>query len=45
VLAHRNVTAWDNAPVPPLSARFAGGLSILLLLGALVAGRMVSYRW
>jgi hypothetical protein len=43
VIAYRKVAEWENAPVTPLSARFAGGLSILLWFGIVAAGRWISY--
>src|ERR1700688_3836281 len=43
VVAYRKVAAWDNAPVTPLSARFAGCFSILLWFGIVAAGRWISY--
>ena len=43
VLAYRKVAEWEDAPVTPLSARFAGGLSILLWFGIVAAGRWISY--
>jgi hypothetical protein len=43
VLAFRKVAKWDDAPVTPLSARFAGGISILLWFGIVAAGRWISY--
>jgi hypothetical protein len=43
LLAFRKVAAWDNAPVTPLSARFAGFFSILLWFGIVAAGRWISY--
>ena len=41
--AYIRVAASDDAPVTPLSARFAGFLSILLWFGIVAAGRWISY--
>ncbi len=41
--AYRKVSAWDNSRVTPLSAKFAGGFSILLWFGIVAAGRWISY--
>jgi hypothetical protein len=42
---YRRVAAWDMAPVPPVGARVAGALSLLLWGGIVVAGRMIAYNW
>ncbi len=42
---YRNVGAWDLDPVPPKRARMAGGLSLALWAGIVVAGRMIAYNW
>ena len=36
-------SAWDKAPIPPLAARVAGLLSIILWLGVIAAGRIMAY--
>ena len=41
----RSMRAWDLDPVPPLRARLAGGLSLILWGGIVVAGRMIAYNW
>jgi hypothetical protein len=43
MLAYRKVAQWDEAPVTPLSAKFAGCVSILLWFGIVAAGRWISY--
>ena len=43
VLAYRSVGKWENDRVAPLSARFAGTLSILLWFGIVGAGRWIAY--
>ena len=42
-VAYRKVAAWDNSRATPLSAKFAGGFSILLWFGIVAAGRWISY--
>jgi hypothetical protein len=41
----RSMDRWDADPVPPLRARLAGGISLLLWAGIVVAGRMIAYNW
>jgi hypothetical protein len=40
-----NMSEWDLDPVPPMRARLAGGLSLVLWAGIVVAGRMIAYNW
>jgi hypothetical protein len=42
---YRRVAEWDLDPVTPTGARVAGGLSLLLWAGIVVAGRMIAYNW
>jgi uncharacterized protein DUF6644 len=42
---YRKVADWDLDPVPPKRARLAGGLSLALWAGIVVAGRMIAYNW
>ena len=44
-MAARNMSEWDLDPVPPRRARWAGGLSLVLWAGIVVAGRMIAYNW
>lgn len=48
-LVHRTVVPraaeWDNDPVPPRSARRAGGLALALWVAMIVSGRMIAYDW
>ena len=37
--------AWDRDPIPPFRARLAGGVSLVLWAGIVVAGRMIAYNW
>ena len=41
----RSMSEWDLNPVPPLRARLAGGVSLVLWSGIVVAGRMIAYNW
>jgi len=43
VIAYRSVGRWERDPVAPLSARFAGAISILLWFGIVGAGRWIAY--
>ncbi len=40
---YRRVKDWDLAPVAPLRARIAGGLSIFLWFSIMAAGRAIGY--
>ena len=42
---YRRVAEWDLDAVTPKGARVAGGLSLLLWAGIVVAGRMIAYNW
>jgi hypothetical protein len=41
--AYRSVLQWDNRLPPPLSARVAGGLSILLWVSVIFFGRWIGF--
>jgi hypothetical protein len=41
----RSMPRWDADPVPPFRARLAGGVSLALWAGIVVAGRMIAYNW
>lgn len=43
VVAYKSVGKWEHDPVAPLSARFAGTLSIVLWFGIVAAGRWIAY--
>jgi uncharacterized membrane protein len=43
VFVWRQVGRWDQASTPPLAARLAGGLSLALWVGVVVAGRWVGW--
>jgi uncharacterized protein DUF6644 len=42
---YRRMAEWDLDLVPPRAARVAGGLSLALWAGIVVAGRMIAYNW
>lgn len=42
-LTYRSVRLWDTAPETPLGAKIAGGVSILLWLSVITAGRWIAY--
>ena len=39
----RRQTEWDAAPFPPLQARTAGVISLVLWVGIITAGRLMAY--
>lgn len=41
----RRAAEWDLDPLPPRSARFAGGASLLLWVSIIFAGRLTAYNW
>ena len=41
----RRMDRWDTDPIPPLGARLAAGVSLVLWAGIVVAGRMIAYNW
>lgn len=41
--AYKSVGKWEHDPIAPLSARFAGTVSLLLWLGIVAAGRWIAY--
>lgn len=42
---YQRVADWDAHPVPPTSARIAGGLSLILFAGVVICGRLIAYNW
>lgn len=44
-MVSHNMSEWDHHPVPPFRARLAGGFSLVLWAGIVVAGRMIAYNW
>jgi hypothetical protein len=43
LLVYRNVNSWDIAAETPWGAKVAGGVSILLWLGIITAGRWIAF--
>jgi hypothetical protein len=43
LVTYRSIGAWDEAPRTPLSARLAGGTSLLLWIGIVVFGRWIGF--
>lgn len=43
--AHRNMDEWDTAPVPPLSARMTGAISLILWMAIIITGRTMAYNF
>jgi hypothetical protein len=41
---YRRVGEWDLDPVPPVGARLAGGVSLVLWAAIITAGRMIPYQ-
>ena len=41
----RSKDQWDSDPLPPFRARLAGGVSLALWAGIVIAGRMIAYNW
>jgi hypothetical protein len=39
----KDLPKWENEPAPPLSARLAGGLSILLWIAVVACGRWIGF--
>ncbi|MGA2132893.1 MAG: DUF6644 family protein [Bryobacteraceae bacterium] len=42
---YRTIRNWGVEAAPPLPARLAGAVSLLLWAGIVVAGRMIAYNW
>ena len=42
---YRRVAEWDDNETPPLRAKLAGAISLVLWAGIVVAGRMIAYNW
>jgi hypothetical protein len=43
--AHRNMSEWDAAPVPPLRARMTGAISLILWTAIIITGRTMAYNF
>ena len=44
-IEYERISEWDTSPVPPLGARLAGGLGMLLWANIIVNGRLIPYNW
>jgi hypothetical protein len=42
---YRRVVSWDHAASPPVRAKLAGVLSLLLWSGVVICGRLQAYNW
>jgi hypothetical protein len=42
---YRKMAQWDNSPLPPPAARFAGWASLLLWAGVITMGRVMAYTF
>jgi uncharacterized protein DUF6644 len=42
-LTRRGVGRWDRAPIPPVQARIAGGLSLAFWISVVVCGRFIGF--
>lgn len=42
---YRRVAAWNVDPGPPLAARLAGALSLVVWSAVVVTGRLIAYDW
>jgi hypothetical protein len=42
---YRRVEAWDRDSAPPIAARLAGALSLVLWVCIIFSGRMIAYNW
>ncbi|HEY5409573.1 MAG TPA: DUF6644 family protein [Caulobacteraceae bacterium] len=43
VITSRGIEHWDESPHPPLRARLAGGLSLLLWIAVITCGRWIGF--
>lgn len=44
-ITYNSVADWDAGVTPPLGAKLAGALGILLWANVIVAGRLIPYNW
>jgi hypothetical protein len=42
---YRRVAQWDRNAPPPVRARLAGALSLILWAGIVTTGRLIAYNW
>jgi hypothetical protein len=45
LVTHPGIAAWDNDPVPPPAARFAGLASLILWTAVIITGRTMAYSF
>ena len=45
VITRRGIAAWDAAAVPPLQARIAGAVSLVLWTAVIITGRTMAYSF
>jgi hypothetical protein len=43
IITSRGIEHWDSSPHPPLAAKLAGGLSLLLWMAIIVSGRWIGF--
>jgi len=41
--AHRSLAEWETSPLPPLRAKVAGAVSLLVWVGVVAAGRWIGF--
>jgi hypothetical protein len=44
-VTHRGIEEWDSLPVPPLKARLAGFVSLILWTAVVITGRTMAYSF
>jgi hypothetical protein len=44
-VTHRGIAEWDSSPVPPLKARLAGFVSLILWTAIIITGRTMAYSF
>jgi hypothetical protein len=45
VTIYRRIVDWDYDAIPPLRARMAGFVSLVLWSAVVICGRMQAYNW
>jgi hypothetical protein len=45
MVTHKGIATWDNDPVPPLRARLAGFVSLVLWTTVIITGRTMAYSF
>lgn len=44
-ITYESIERWDTAPRPPLGARLAGLLGLVLWANIIIGGRLIPYNW